>query len=285
VESSEDKIIILDNSNIKNRFGSRRCPQKIVIDINGLRLFFSSSHEKFILWSELRSIHTYANPRSFLGRDLPSYGGISIWTENVIYFISYQNAALIKQYFIKNFGQNCQHVCAMYDDHTKWSHDYRSFYAPYSNRDVQTVILYNRFNRSEISTFTIIALAVIANGIIGAALGYIQNVIFIILGIIIFLSGVYSEYVHRPTMVEVRKDGVQLSFRYGKPKNYSWDQMMFLLWNPRDTVRKDFKRKGDCAIQFKGELPYPINDEIGLVITEAYTAVTGKNPPDKTRNG
>ncbi len=239
--------------------------------------------DKLYEWQQLRSIHCYLRPVSFFGRSLPSYGLISVWNENKYFRISYQNAIIIRDYFIEKFGADSTYVCAIYDDDTKFPWDSRSYFAPYANRSIPIGKFSNPINWSGVIIFSVIAMIPLSLGIIGLLFGYFAGIIFLLLGLLLFLATSYSEIIHRPAWVEVRKDGITLFFRLGGSKNFAWSQIKYLLWNPRDKVWKSFARKGNCAVQFKGKTPYPIINEIGFAIGEAYVAATGKNPLDKTR--
>lgn len=275
-------IVELDNHQSRFDDGSRYNPSKVLIDPKGITLIFKKSRSEFFEWNQLRSIHCHPHPDSILLGEMTPYGAIQFWTRKGLFHLTYENSVIFKDYYFQHIYQNKIHMCAIYDDENKHPKIRRQFFSPYANHIIETKYFENGLNKSEFVLFFFITIPFVLIGLFGYYNGQIMGLIMLMFVPLVPLATIYSELINRPIRVEVRKDGVQLFMRFGKPINYLWSQLDYLLWNPKDKVRKTFKRKGDCALQFKGHLPYPVMDIIGLAVTEAYLAATGQNPPDKT---
>lgn len=282
VTVGEDSIIELDNRQSRFGDGSRYNPLKVLISPQGITLFFKKSHSEYFRWNQLRSIHCHPHPDSILLGEMAPYGGIFFWTKKGLFYLTYENSVILKNYYFQHIYQKNIHMCAIYDDENKHPKIRRNFFSPYANYHIEKKIFKNGLNKSEFVSSFLLFILFLLIGLFGYYSGQIMGLIMSFVAFGIPIATIYSELFNRPIRVEVRNDGIQLFMRFGKPKNYHWGQLDYLLWNPKDRVRKTFKRKGNCALQFKGHIPYPVIDDIGFAVTEAYLAATGQNPPDKT---
>ena len=110
-----------------------------------------------------------------------------------------------------------------------------------------------------------------------------DNIIILIISSLLALLGILAlwdtNYLHRPSRVLVRFDGVDLYLRHLKTVSYGWSDLIAIYADPnvKSSIFSDFQGYGGSLV-FRIKEPYDVSYRIASAINEAYRTSTGSYP-------
>jgi hypothetical protein len=132
--------------------------------------------------------------------------------------------------------------------------------------------------------FLVVFAVIIIFFIIDVFDGKFGSTLVVICGGSFLLFGIWlREYYRRPIAIKIEESGVELSFRYKRPKFVPWRDFKWLLSPPGDpkTLKEAWDRDG--YLQLKNDKFYPLFWPVAIAVREAYKENYGHYPPSNEK--
>ena len=119
-----------------------------------------------------------------------------------------------------------------------------------------------------VSAFSILGGAYILDDRIESIL---VSIFMIVMGILVLENEFRSSFIHRPTHVLVKDDGLTLSFRWSEPREVAWEEI--------ELVHTSSYSDGSLMVKDE-KYAYFLVKRIAEEIRRKYHLAKGRNPPD-----